>query len=199
MNYRDVFEEWAGYLDGIVANGSLEHFAQLDDALHDRVDGVYQELFAICRRLLSPGKRFVTTAIHFREPRQFRAEDIARGPQAWTVGSDKYHFAMIQQEFGGWYPEPRQLERCASPHFRLVHAEDGTEDYRRTSEFWLHQLRRALATRPRVWGQLWAMWRRQPKPLRGMIRCLIWDQSWMWQFRGQPAPMQLWRQTWEAA
>jgi cyclopropane fatty-acyl-phospholipid synthase-like methyltransferase len=181
-----------------VANGSLEHFAQLDDALHDRVDSMYQELFAICRRLLVPGKRFVTTAIHFREPRQFHAENIARGPQAWSVGSDNYQFAMVQQNFGGWYPEPRQLERCALPHFRLVHAEDGTDDYRRTSEFWLRQLRKALITRPRVWTQLWSMWRRQPKALRGMMRCLLWDQSWMWQFRGQPAPMVLLRQTWEA-
>lgn len=198
LNYRDIPDDWNGQFDGIVANGSLEHFAQLSDAMAGRVDEVYEEMFAICYRLLARGKRFVTTAIHFREAGQMSPEEIALGPDHWPVGSDQYQFAMVQRNFGGWYPEPGQLAQCAAPHFRLTHVEDGTDDYRRTSEFWLRQLRWSLATRPRLWRQLWRTWRRQPQALRGMLRCLAWDQSWMWQFRGQPAPMALWRQTWLA-
>lgn len=198
INYREIPDVWRGKFDGIVANGSLEHFVQIEDVLSGQEDQVYREMFEICRKLVSHGKRMVTTAIHFRQRGQFIPQEIARGPDAWPVGSDRYHFTMLRHNFGGWYPEPGQLERCAEGCFRLVSAEDGTEDYRLTSEAWLRKLRSGLATRPNLWRELWKVWRCDSRTLRGMLRCLLWDQSWMWQFRGQPAPMVLWRQTWEA-
>ena len=73
LNYRNIFRlRWPRLsgntrFDAIVANGSLEHFVQAADAAAGRADEIYEELFAICRRLLVDGGRFVTTAIHFRE------------------------------------------------------------------------------------------------------------------------------------
>lgn len=218
LNYRNIFAEegrtilsvrstdrivrptanaWEHAFDAIVANGSLEHFVQVSDAVAGRADEIYEELFAICRRLLVDGGRFVTTAIHFREAGQFDPTEIARGPYAHPRRSPNYHFAMLAECFGGWYPEPGQLQRCAADYFELVNEEDGTQDYHRTSEYWLRRFKRTLAYDPRVWWavtrQLW----RQPSAAWDMLRLQLWDQSWAWQFR-EPAPMRLLRQTWLA-
>ena len=201
VNYRHIFsrndDSWKHTFDSVVANGSLEHFVQPADAVGGHADAIYEEMFAICRRLLVDGGRFVTTAIHFREPDQFDPEAISRGPAAQRPSSDEYQYAMLTAWFGGWYPEPGQLERCAADHFELVAEEDGTHDYFLTSEYWLRQVKWKLAFGPRVWcavaRQLWE----RPRPAIEMLRLQLWDQSWVWQFR-PPAPMRLLRQTWAA-
>lgn len=198
LDYRDIGEEWNGSFDGIVANGSLEHFAQVTDAVAGRVDDIYREMFHIFRRLLRPGGRLVTTAIHFKQADQVRPEFIAQGPYAHPRGSPDYHFAMIlERTFGGWLPCPGQLEKCARNAFRLVDEEDGTHDYHLTSEFWLLAMKRGLALNPRVWLDLSGKLLRKRRATLDMLRCLVIDQSWMWQFR-EPAPTRLYRHTWEA-
>jgi cyclopropane fatty-acyl-phospholipid synthase-like methyltransferase len=200
LNYRNIFagkdENWEAAFDAIVANGSLEHFVQVADAVAGRDNEIYEEMFAICRRLLRAGGKLVTTAIHFRRIGQINPLDMLRGPYSHPSGSDNYHFAMVlERTFGGWYPEPGQLERCASNCFTLVAEEDGTHDYHFTSEYWLRRQRWGLAFNPRVW---WALARKsfaQPLAVAEMLRCLTWDQSWAWQFR-PPAPTRLLRQTW---
>ena len=49
VNYRDIFSKpsWEHSFDAIVANGSLEHFAQVADAAAERTDEIYKEMFAI--------------------------------------------------------------------------------------------------------------------------------------------------------
>jgi cyclopropane fatty-acyl-phospholipid synthase-like methyltransferase len=201
QDYRTIFPDGEartrGPFDGLVANGSLEHFVQAEDAAAGRTEDIYAEMFAICRRLLRPGGRFVTTAIHFRRPGQVRPADALLGPAAHPAGSPAYHLAMLERSFGGWYPEPGQLERCAAPHFVLVEEEDGTHDYHLTSEYWLRQFRWAAAFNPRAWIALARAWAAHPRALSQMFRLVLWDQSWAWQFR-PPAPTRLLRQTWLA-
>ena len=198
LNYRNIGHEWDGRFDGIVANGSLEHFVQVGDVIEGRADALYEELFSICHRLLSPGGRLVTTAIHFRRPDQVRLEDIRKGPYAHRRGSAEYHFSMVlERTFGGWYPSPGQLEKCARSSFKLVHEEDGTHDYHLTSEYWLRRLKGSIAANPLVWMSLLGKLARYPRATVEMLRCQAWDQSWSWQFR-EPAPTRLLRQTWEA-
>jgi cyclopropane fatty-acyl-phospholipid synthase-like methyltransferase len=201
LNYRDIpgmGQRWIGRVSGIVANGSLEHFVQLDDAVAGRADEVYRELFGICRSLLSPGERFVTTAIHFREAGRVDPQAIRRGHGCLPRGSFEYHFANLVEAFGGWYPEPVQLERCAEGRFALVAEEDGTHDYFLTSEYWLKRLKWSLAVNPRVWWSLARKWSASPRAMSDMMRCMLVDQSWNWQFRGEQSPMRLMRQTWQA-
>jgi cyclopropane fatty-acyl-phospholipid synthase-like methyltransferase len=202
LNYRNIFgdgsrDSWAHAFDAIVANGSLEHFVQVADAAAGRADQIYEEMFAICRRLIVDGGRFVTTAIHFHTADQFDANDVLRGPYVHPTRSPEYHFAILMKCFGGWYPAPCQLERCANGHFKLIEEEDGTHDYHLTSEYWLQQLRRRIAFNPRVWWALARVFRQRPREACEMLRLQIWDQSWAWQFR-PPAPMRLLRQTWVA-
>jgi cyclopropane fatty-acyl-phospholipid synthase-like methyltransferase len=201
LNYRDILrmgDRWVNRVNGIVANGSLEHFVQLEDAVAGRSDFIYSELFDICRSLLAPGERLVTTAVYFREEGRVEPQAIHRGHEFFQRDSFEYHYANLVEAFGGWYPEPGQLDRCAEGRFVRVHEEDGTHDYSLTSEYWLRQLKWAVATRPQVWWAMAKKWRASPRAMSDMMRCLLVDQSWNWQFRGTEPPFQLLRQTWQA-
>jgi cyclopropane-fatty-acyl-phospholipid synthase len=202
VNYRELFtggeyDGWEHAFDGIIANGSLEHFVQCEDAAAGRADAMYSEFFEICHRLLRPGGRLATTAIHARQVGQVKAADLTAGPDRWPRGSLNYHAANLHRSFGGWFPEPGQLERCAEGYFTLAAAEDGTHDYLLTSEYWITRIKRSLAIDPRSWPIALATFARQPQATWQMLRCLLWDQSWNYQFR-DPAPAQLWRHTWVA-
>ena len=68
---------------------------------------------------LSDGGRFVTTAIHFREPQQFDPREILRGPAAHPRGSDEYQFALLgAQPSAAGIRNRDNLARCAAPYFR---------------------------------------------------------------------------------
>lgn len=202
LDYREIFRHgsraWEGSFDALVANGSLEHFVQVVDAASGQAEAIYEDMFEIFRRLTRCGGRLVTTAIHFRDVGQIDPCTLVAGPYVWPAGSAEYQFAMVlERTFGGWYPEPGQLERCAEPYFRLIAEEDGTHDYHLTSEYWLRRLLWAVALNPNVWLAIWRKWSRSPRAVGEMLRCQLWDQSWAWQFR-PPAPTQLLRQTWLA-
>ena len=81
-------------------------------------------------------------------------------------------------------------------------AEDGTHDYLMTSEYWVRQIRRSLLTNPASWPLAARTFLKKPKAAWQMLRCLLVDQSWNYQFRpdqdGGPSPAQLWRHTWAA-
>ena len=109
---------WEHAFDAIIANGSLEHFVQAADAAAGRADAIYEEMFAICRRLLVSGGRLVTTAIHFRDVTQFDPTEILRGSAAHPRGSPAFQYATLVETFGGWYPEPGQLETLRHLMFR---------------------------------------------------------------------------------
>jgi cyclopropane-fatty-acyl-phospholipid synthase len=201
-NYREIFNgeqraDWEHVFDGIIANGSLEHFVQCEDAAAGHADDIYTEFFDVCHRLLKPGGKLATTAIHSRRVGQVNGGDLLDGPDRWPKGSVNYHAANLHRSFGGWLPEPGQLEHCAAGRFRLIAAEDGTRDYLRTSEYWMARIKRSLALNPASWPIAVRTFMRQPKATWHMLRCLLWDESWTFQFR-DPAPAQLWRHTWQA-
>jgi cyclopropane fatty-acyl-phospholipid synthase-like methyltransferase len=200
QNYKHLGEEWDGQFDAVIANGSLEHFTQPEDAAAGHDDAIYRHLFETVHRLFAPatsGAKFATTAIHFRTRPD--PNDLLKPPTAFPWGSAAYHWARLRRSFGGWYPVPGQLERCADGCFRLIHEEDGTEDYRRTSEEWLTGVRRALQS----WAAVRVGWAARPAIIRRpahtvrMLRCMLGSESWNWQFRGDPPPTVLLRQTWE--
>ncbi|MEO2092181.1 MAG: class I SAM-dependent methyltransferase [Gemmataceae bacterium] len=200
QNYKHLGGEWDGQFDAVIANGSLEHFAQAEDAAAGRDDAIYRHLFETVHRLLDPatsGAKFVTTAIHFRTRPD--PNDLRKKPSAFPWGSAAFHWSRLNHSFGGWYPLPGQLEGCADGYFRLVHEEDGTEDYRRTSEEWLNGVRRRLKSLAVVRVGLAALpaFVRWPVHTMRMLQCMLGSESWNWQFRGNPPPTALLRQTWE--
>jgi cyclopropane-fatty-acyl-phospholipid synthase len=200
-DYRHLGPGWDGQFDAIIANGALEHFVQPADAAAERDDDIYRQLFATVHRLLDPhtsSARFVTTAIHFRSRRP-DPRDWLKSPSDFAKGSPQFHWSRLAQSFGGWYPVLGQLERCAEGYFRLIREEDGTEDYRLTSEKWLSGVRRAFRSRraPGVWWASVKAFATRPTAMIRMVRCLLGSESWNWQFQGDPPPTILLRQTWE--
>jgi cyclopropane-fatty-acyl-phospholipid synthase len=200
-DYRQIGQNWNEHFDAVIANGSLEHFVQPADAAAKRDDDIYRHMFATVHRLLDPrgaNGRFVTTALHVRGRRP-DPRDWARSPSEFSPNSARFHWARLARSFGGWYPVPGQLEHCAEGHFRLIHEEDGTEDYRLTSESWLSGVRRAFHSwrAPRA---LWACARafaHRPTAMLRLSLCTLGSETWNWQFRGDPPPTILLRQTWE--
>jgi cyclopropane fatty-acyl-phospholipid synthase-like methyltransferase len=200
IDYKQMDDTWNGQFDAVIANGSLEHFAQAEDAVKGQDDAIYEHLFQTVHRLLDPAQgsgRFVTTAIHSRDRTDPR--DWLRPDSSFAVGSLQFHFSRLFHAFGGWYPIPGQLERCAAGTFRLIHEEDGTEDYRLTSEACLKGVRQALWS-PRLFLFLVRtipLLVTAPAATVELMRCMLVSESWNWQFRGDPSPTILLRQTWE--
>jgi len=198
MDYRLIPEDWDNYFDGIIANGSLEHFVQVKDALSGRQDQIYKEMFRIFYRILKSGGRLVTTAIHFNQ--NVNSKEIIKGSEAFKRGTSNFHFSkVLLDDFGGWYPAQGQLENNAKGFFTLKESEDGTEDYQITSEYWLAEMRKQILINPKVWFSLLGKLMRYPKAMINMTDNLLFSQSWMWQFRPQDngeTPTKLFRDVW---
>jgi cyclopropane-fatty-acyl-phospholipid synthase len=199
LDYRLLSEKWHGSFDAVIANGSIEHFVQLADVATGRADDVYRHLFAMVHRLIDPAsliQRFATTTIHFlRKPSDPCA--LLQSPFRFRWGSDDFHWAILEQGWGGYYPEPKQLCRCAKGYFSLIEEVDGTEDYYLTSEEWLRQVRRALLS-PRVvtiFSRSLPLLIRAPRQFLTLLSILV-CKSWNWQFRPPNPPTRLLRQTW---
>jgi cyclopropane fatty-acyl-phospholipid synthase-like methyltransferase len=198
LNYRDVGSEWHGRFDAVVANGSIEHFVQPSDAVAGRADDIYRQMFAIFHGLIDPQsdvRRLINTTIHFGRI-QFRPEDAKRSPWSFPWFSDRFHYAMLIQGFGGFYPALGQFERCAEPLFTLLSERDATEDYHLTSEAWIRHGGRSLLN-PRQWLRFLPFLLRRPLHAARMLFLLNVAQSWNWQFRGPNPPMKHLWQTWQ--
>jgi len=203
LDYRSLGDEWSGQFDGIVANGSIEHFVQPREAIDGRQDLIYQGLFRICHRLLnlrSPSRRFTTTIIHFRG-RRISPNLALRNPLSLPYSSDEFYYAWLAQSFGGYYPLVGQLEECAKPWFTLEYENDGTHDYYLTSREWMRRMYAALINptkMPFVWKEIARWVLRRPRQITmGLLGVLLF-QSWIWQFKTKSSPMILLRQTWHA-
>lgn len=201
LDYRALPGEWDGTFDGVIANGSIEHFVRPEDAAAGRADDIYRHLFATVHRLIDPAsaaRRLATTTIHFVRP---PADPLAimNRPSTFRRGSDDFHWSVLEHGWGGYYPEVGQLRRCAAGLFDLIDEVDGTEDYRLTSEEWLRRVRRAVfsARLPAIAARALPVLLRAPRQFLTLVRGVLSSKSWNWQFRPPNPPTRLLRQTWE--
>jgi len=198
-NYRDLWEasDWHGQFDGVIANGSLEHWVQPEDVQAGRMNAIYRESFAIAHRLLDdrvPAARYVTTAIHVK--REVKPEYLLTPWYRQPRGSDRRHFSLLHNWMGGYYPVDGQLEDCANPCFLLEREVDGTEGYRIANEYRLQRMFLGLYTSPKMVWRIARALCRYPRVTTTMIECYFIEQTWDWQFRGADPPMKLLRHTW---
>lgn len=198
-SYRDLLnaEQWHGKFDGVIANGSLEHWVQPQDVLAGRMDEIYHESFEIAHKALDPHQpdaRYVTTAIHVK--REVKPEYLLTPWYRHPRGSDRRHFSLLHNWMGGYYPVDGQLEACAKPYFLLETEMDGTVGYRIANDYRMATMLRSLITRPKVVGRIARAWLRYPWVTTTMIECFFIEKSWDWQFQGVDPPMKLLRHTW---
>lgn len=198
-NYRSLLDatEWYGQFDGVIANGSLEHWVQPEDVLAGRMDAIYRESFAIADRMLDPAAadaRYVTTAIHVQ--REVRPEWLLTPWYRHPRGSDRRHYSLLHHWMGGYYPVDGQLAECARPYFTLAREVDGSAGYRIANDIRLRRMLRGLYTNPKLVWRIARPLFRYPRVTATMIKCYFLEQSWDWQFRGDAPPMKLLRHTW---
>jgi cyclopropane fatty-acyl-phospholipid synthase-like methyltransferase len=201
LNYRNLDHAWYGRFDAVIANGPIEHFVQARDAVEGMDDAIYRRMFQRFYRLIdpaSPVRKFINTTIYFVRPPDPR--DMLHGPLRFRWGSDRFHWAMLNRSFGGWYPRAGQLEACASGAFALRKTVDGTYDYHLTSEHWLHRVQsemKRVRSAPRLLSRSLGIMARRPRQCCTMLTCMLISQSWNWQFRTADPPARLLRQTWD--
>lgn len=199
-NYRDLLEanEWHGQFDGVIANGSLEHWVQPEDVQAGKMDTIYRESFNIAHRALDPAVddgRYITTAIHVK--REVKPEYLLTPWRRHPRGSDRRHFSLLHHWMGGYYPVDGQLEDCASPYFSLEKEIAGTAGYKQANDYRMARMMRGLVTNPKMVWRIARSLARHPWITRTMIQSYFIEQSWDWQFWGEDPPMKLLRHTWK--
>lgn len=198
-NYRDLLEatEWHGQFDGVIANGSLEHWVQPEDVQAGRMNSIYHESFAIAYKALdssAPEGRYLTTAIHVK--REVKPEYLLTSWSRHPRGSDRRHFSLLHNWMGGYYPVDGQLEECAKPYFSLETEVDGTAGYKIANDYRMARMLRGLYTNPKLVWRIARSLVRYPRVTSTMIECFFVEKSWDWQFWGEDPPMKLLRHTW---
>jgi len=198
-SYRDLLhaDAWHGQFDGVIANGSLEHWVQPQDVQAGRMNAIYHESFEITHKALDPAAvdaRYVTTAIHVK--REVKPEYLLTPWRRQPRGADRRHFSLLHHWMGGWYPVDGQLEACAKPYFTLETETDGTVGYRIANDYRMPRLVRGLYANPRMMWRLGRCLVRRPRVTRTMFQSFFIEKSWDWQFRGDDPPMKLLRHTW---
>jgi len=200
LDYKNIDTEWHEKFDGIVANGSMEHYVKPEEA--SWADEIYAKFFEICHQIIrpySPNRRLATTTIHFSQYYPHDPMDLTKNPFRFTFLSDEFHAAVIQRAMGCFVPVAGQLESCAKPFFTLIDEVDGTDDYRRTSEEWLRRVRKSCINPlkiPGILSRLAPFLARYPLHTITSLS-FIAIESWNKMFRGENPPMKLLRHVWE--
>ncbi len=197
--YRDLLDaaNWQGQFDGVIANGSLEHWVQPEDVLAGKMDDIYRESFQIAHQMLdpdAPNARYVDTAIHVK--REVKPEYLLTPWRKHPRGSDRRHFSLLHHWMGGWYPVDGQLEACAEPFFSLEKEQDGTLGYKIANDYRMQRMLHGLYKNPKLVYRLARSLVCHPAIASTMINCFYIEKSWDWQFQGDDPPMKLLRHTW---
>ncbi len=201
LDYKALPDDWNKTFDSVIANGSMEHFVSTPDGVKGRANDIYKNLFSTIHRVINPesqSRRFISTVIHFiRNPE--KPANLLMSPLKHKKGSDDFHYAILSQGWGGFYPYMGQLEECSKGYFKLIQEVDGTEDYYLTSMFWLRRVQKAMLSPLllKVIYKSFPVLFRKPKQLFLLLYGSLFSQSWSWQFKGENPPTRLLRQTWE--
>src|SRR3954454_17155432 len=131
---RTVTGETFGPFDALASLGAFEHFCSVDDYLAGRQGDVYRSLFANWATALPRGGRlYLQTMVFGRNmiPYDEVSIDAPRDSDGWIM-------ALMGRQFpGSWLPFGyEQIERTASPDFKLLSRESGRLDYIETIKQW---------------------------------------------------------------
>lgn len=204
INYLEIPYKLNEKFDGVIANGSAEHFVQPLDVLEGRQNDIYREMFKIVYDTLdnnSDSRKFATTIIHFNDFRTPNPSILFSNPFKYPLGSDEFHFSQVLRNLGGYYPVKGQLERAAEGYFTLEREVDGTRDYDLTSEHWRNEMIKGFTRKPSVMIDLLSTFIRKPVYTLKILSTSIIFGSWGWQFipdKNGQTPTKLYRHTWKA-
>ncbi len=199
LNYKSLPRDFDGSFDGVIANGSLEHFCQPEEARDGYQNEVYGKMFGIFARVLdhtSPHQRVATTAIHFRGG-HMDPKKVLKSPFLQIFDPEAFHLSILHRGYGGYYPVNGQLEECAKDYFELVNKVEGTEDYRFTADHWCKEYKRAILTNLEFIRETFKKFSKRPIHTLWAAASFAGPESWAWQFRGDNPLTGLYRHTWQ--
>lgn len=134
MDWKDIDPTSIGKFDGIVSVGAFEAFCSVDELLANRQEDIYVKFFKLCHDLLKEKKRLYLQTMMWGRKVPFPSDlDITKHKLSdeWVLG----YLAKFYP--GSWLPNNlEQIQRCASPYFRLVSENNGRLDYIQTLKEW---------------------------------------------------------------
>lgn len=199
FNYNYLPDEFDKSFDGIIANGSIEHFCQPEDVIENKQNDIYREMFRIFARLLNPNslsQKVATTTIHFRN-NYIIPKKLLKNPFLQFFNSEAFHFSILHRGYGGYYPIKGQLEKCASGEFTLIKEVEGTKDYHFTADHWCREYKKAAITNLGFMRETLKHLLKRPIHTFWAAASYAGPESWPWQFRGENPPAKLYRHTWQ--
>jgi cyclopropane-fatty-acyl-phospholipid synthase len=114
--------------------GAFEAFCSVDELLANRQEDIYVKFFKLCHDLLKEKKRLYLQTMMWGRKVPFPSDlDITKHKLSdeWVLG----YLAKFYP--GSWLPNNlEQIQRCASPYFRLVSENNGRLDYIQTLKEW---------------------------------------------------------------
>ena len=149
---REVGIKTFGAFDGVMSLGAFEHFCSIDEWRAGQQDAAYSSFFQNVSTLIPPGGRFFLQTMVFGK-NMIPADRIRiDAPRL----SDEHVLALLQKTFpGSWLPYgSEQIERNATPHFKLVKKESGRLDYIETIRVWRERFGRVTPRKLLLWGSL---------------------------------------------
>ena len=152
MDARAVTRDTFGGFDGVVSLGAFEHFCSIEEWQAGRQDAIYSEVFKnVAGMLPSGGRFFLQTMVFGRNMIPYEEIDLGA---PWL--SNGHVLGLLQKTFpGSWLPYgAEQIERNAEPHFRLVHQENGRNDYIETIRQWRMRFGRVTWRKLGLWASL---------------------------------------------
>jgi cyclopropane-fatty-acyl-phospholipid synthase len=133
-NALSIDRETFGPFDAVASLGAFEHFCSREDHDAGRQDEIYRRLFANVAGVLPPGGRFYLQTMVFGRnmiPLEQASLDAPRESDAWYLALLAKQFPGSLLPFGA-----EQIERAATPGFRLVSKVSGRLDYIETIRQW---------------------------------------------------------------
>jgi cyclopropane-fatty-acyl-phospholipid synthase len=134
LNWKDADPKILGKFDGLVSVGAFEAFCSVEELLANRQEDIYIEFFRLCHDLLKDKKRLYLQTMMWGKKVPFPSDlDITKKKLSdeWVLG----YLARFYP--GSWLPNNLdQIQRCASPYFKLVSENNGRLDYIQTLKEW---------------------------------------------------------------
>lgn len=131
---RTVTPSDYGMFDAISSVGAFEHFCSQEEYREGKADLVYSNFFKTVYDLLPAGGRFYLQTMVFGK-NMIPIDEVSIQAEK---NSDAYILALMEKQFpGSWLPYgSEQVERTASPHFKLISQSSGRLDYIETITQW---------------------------------------------------------------
>ncbi len=124
-----------GRFDGVVSVGAFEHFCSIEELHRGKQEEVYGHFFKLCSDVMDGGGRlYLQTMLWGKRVPKYPEDFDVNAPKL----SDRWVLGHLQKFYpGSWLPDSlEQIEKCASPYFKLVSENNGRLDYIQTIIDW---------------------------------------------------------------